>query len=44
MITQSTDRDFYMTPERAVELGVIDGVMTAPEKEGARTNGVKALA
>jgi ATP-dependent Clp protease, protease subunit len=43
-ITQSTDRDFYMTPSRAVELGVIDGVMTAPEKEGARTNGVKALA
>jgi len=43
-ITQSTDRDFYMTPERAVELGVIDGVMTAPEKEAVRTNGVKALA
>ena len=43
-ITQSTDRDFYMTPERAVELGVIDGVMTAPEKEAVRTNGVKAFA
>src|SRR5258708_10127848 len=25
-ISQSTDRDFYMTPERAVELGVIDSV------------------
>jgi len=43
-ITQSTDRDFYMTPERAVELGVIDGVMTAPEKEMSKSNGVKALA
>ena len=44
-ITQSTDRDFYMTPERAVELGVIDGVMVAPEKEAARSsNGAKVLA
>jgi ATP-dependent Clp protease protease subunit len=44
MIAQSTDRDFYMTPERAVELGVIDSVMTAPEKETTRSNGVKVLA
>jgi len=44
MIAQSTDRDFYMTPERAVELGVIDSVMTAPEKETTRGNGVKVLA
>ena len=44
-INQSTDRDFYMTPERAVELGVIDGVMLAPEKEAARSsNGAKLLA
>jgi ATP-dependent Clp protease, protease subunit len=44
-IRQSTDRDFYMTPERAVELGVIDGVMIAPEKEAARSsNGAKVLA
>ena len=43
-ISQSTDRDFYMTPERAMELGVIDGVMTAPEKEAARSNGAKVLA
>jgi ATP-dependent Clp protease protease subunit len=43
-ITQSTDRDFYMTPERAVELGVIDAVMAAPAKEAVRNNGVKALA
>jgi ATP-dependent Clp protease protease subunit len=38
-INQSTDRDFYMTAERAVELGVVDGVMVAPEKEPARLNG-----
>ena len=43
-INQSTDRDFYMTPERAVELGVIDDVMNAPEKETVRNNGVKVLA
>jgi ATP-dependent Clp protease protease subunit len=43
-IRQSTDRDFYMTPERAVELGVIDGVMAMPEKEVARSNGAKVLA
>lgn len=43
-ISQSTDRDFYMTPERAMELGVIDAVMTAPEKETVRNNGAKILA
>ena len=43
-INQSTDRDFYMTPERAVELGVIDDDMNAPEKETVRNNGVKVLA
>lgn len=43
-IVRSTDRDFYMTPERAVELGVIDGVMTAPDKEPARVNGSKVAA
>jgi ATP-dependent Clp protease protease subunit len=42
-ITQSTDRDFYMTAERAVELGVVDGIMTAPTKEPARINGAKSL-
>ena len=40
-ISQSTDRDFYMTADRAMELGVIDGVMTAPDKEPARLNGQK---
>ena len=35
----STARDFYMTPERAVELGVIDGIMHAPNKEPVHSNG-----
>ena len=39
MIAKSTDRDFYMTPERAVELGVIDGIMHAPNKEPVHSNG-----
>jgi ATP-dependent Clp protease protease subunit len=43
-INQSTDRDFYMTPERAVELGVVDAVMTAPEPNVVRSNGAKAAA
>jgi len=43
-ISQSTDRDFYMTADRAMELGVIDGVMTAPDKEPARLNGQKTPA
>jgi ATP-dependent Clp protease, protease subunit len=42
IIAKSTDRDFYMTPERAVELGVIDAVMTAPDKDAVRGNGLKS--
>ena len=42
LINKSTDRDFYMTPDRAVELGVIDSVMTAPEKDAVRSNGLKS--
>jgi ATP-dependent Clp protease protease subunit len=41
-ITQSTDRDFYMTAERAVEMGVIDAIMTAPQKDAVRGNGLKS--
>jgi ATP-dependent Clp protease protease subunit len=41
-ISQSTDRDFYMTADRAVELGVIDAVMAAPNKDAVRSNGVKS--
>jgi ATP-dependent Clp protease protease subunit len=31
-ISRYTDRNFWMTPEMAVELGVIDSVLTTPEK------------
>lgn len=41
-IVQSTDRDLYMTAERAVELGVIDAIMTAPSKDAVRGNGFKS--
>ena len=43
-INQSTDRDFYMTSERAMEMGVIDAIMTAPSKDAVRGNGAKSLA
>ena len=39
MISKTTDRDYYMTPERAVELGVIDGIMHAPNNEPVHSNG-----
>lgn len=35
-IKQYTDRDFYMTAERAMELGVIDEVMAPTEKAAAK--------
>jgi ATP-dependent Clp protease protease subunit len=39
-IAKYTDRNFYMTPEVAVELGVIDSVLTVTEKEAlAGSNG-----
>jgi ATP-dependent Clp protease protease subunit len=31
-ISRFTDRDFYMTPEQAVEYGVIDDILKSPEK------------
>ena len=40
-IKQYTDRDFYMTAETAVELGVIDEVMKFPERVKAGANGKK---
>ncbi|MCC7358646.1 MAG: ATP-dependent Clp protease proteolytic subunit [Anaerolineales bacterium] len=43
-ITQYTDRDYYMDAKRAVELGVVDAIMTAPNKEAAGANGAKAAA
>ena len=33
-ITHFTDRNFYMTAEMAKEYGIIDGVLSGPEKEG----------
>jgi len=29
-IEKDTDRDFYLSPEEAIEYGLIDGVITAP--------------
>jgi ATP-dependent Clp protease protease subunit len=29
-IERDTDRDFYLSPEEAIEYGLIDGVITAP--------------
>jgi ATP-dependent Clp protease protease subunit len=43
-ITQYTDRDYYMDSKRAVELGVVDAIMTAPNKESVGGNGVKVAA
>ncbi len=33
-IARFTDRDFYMTPQQAVEYGLIDQVLGHPEQEG----------
>jgi ATP-dependent Clp protease protease subunit len=32
-VTHDTDRDFYLNPQQAVEYGIIDEVLTKPEKE-----------
>jgi ATP-dependent Clp protease protease subunit len=32
-ITHDTDRDFYLNPEQAVEYGLIDEILSRPEKE-----------
>ena len=42
MIAKTTDRDYYMAPDRAVELGVIDSIMMAPNKDTVRLNGASA--
>ena len=40
LIRQYTDRDFYMTPGQAMELGVIDEVMQSPVKTAeVKSNG-----
>ena len=35
-ISHDTDRDFYLNPEQAVEYGIIDEILTKPEKEEAK--------
>lgn len=38
-IAHDTDRDFYLTPEQAVEYGIVDDILTGPsvkEKKGAK--------
>jgi len=41
-IARYTDRDFFMTPQKAVELGVIDEVMLMPDKQASTAgNGKK---
>ena len=32
-IAHDTDRDFYLTPEQAVEYGIVDEILTKPPKE-----------
>jgi ATP-dependent Clp protease protease subunit len=32
-IAHDTDRDFYLTPEQAVEYGIVDEILTKPSKE-----------
>ena len=32
-ITHDTDRDFYLTPEQAIEYGIVDDILTGPVKE-----------
>ena len=36
-IVHDTDRDFYLTPEQAVEYGLVDEVLGKPTKEIAKT-------
>ena len=33
-IAEDTDRDIFMTPEEAVEYGLVDGVLEPPEQDG----------
>jgi ATP-dependent Clp protease protease subunit len=40
-IKEYTDRDFWMTPQLAVELGLIDEVIEFPNKKEAAVNGQK---
>jgi ATP-dependent Clp protease protease subunit len=33
-IAEDTDRDIFMTPEEAVEYGLVDGVLEPPDQNG----------
>ncbi len=35
-IIHDTDRDFYLSPEQAVEYGIVDEILTKPAKEEAK--------
>ncbi len=35
-ITLDTDRDFYLNPEQAVEYGIVDEILSKPEKEESK--------
>ncbi len=36
-VTHDTDRDFYLNPEQAVEYGIVDEILSKPEKEETKT-------
>jgi len=37
-ITHDTDRDFYLNPQQAVEYGIVDEILSKPEKEIAKAD------
>ena len=36
-VTHDTDRDFYLSPEQAVEYGLVDEILSKPAKEETKT-------
>ncbi len=40
-VIHDTDRDFYLNPEQAVEYGIVDEILTKPEKEETKKAGAK---
>ena len=35
-VKQDTDRDFYLSPQQAVEYGIVDEILNRPSKEAAK--------